>query len=473
MAAALAAVLAIGLATAFAWRASRLQVSPLLPLTVVALGLLFTMLQQLRAAADANRRLREQRLAADAANAAKSEFLASVSHELRTPLHAVLGMADVLSGTALSADQRRYVEIFRTAGTNLVALIDDLLDLSRIEAGQLALDAQPFALDPLLADTRALLAPRAQAKGLALSMRTVGEPGPMLLGDAGRLRQVLVNLAGNAIKFTPSGGVEVEIERGADGLLHGRVSDSGIGIDRSKFDAIFEPFVQADGGVARLYGGTGLGLAISRRLVRLMGGDLSVDSEPGRGTTFHFSVRMPATAATAATAAAATPRAGMAVMTTPAATAPQAGVDILLAEDNEVNVIVIEAMLAGSGHRLRVAYDGETAVALYAAGDYGLVLTDVQMPGMDGHAATRAIRDIERTRGRPRTPVVALTANAFESDRAASLDAGCDAHLCKPLARGRLLQTIAELGVPRPAPAGGAAAMPLPATGDAGPADSP
>ena len=455
-AAAAAGALAVGAVAALAWTSFRLQVSPLLPLTVLASGLGFALLQQLRVGAVVNRRLHEQRLAAEAANAAKSEFLASVSHELRTPLHAVLGMADVLSGTALSAEQRRYVEIFRAAGNNLATLIDDLLDLSRIEAGQLSLEPQPFVLAVLLDEVEALLAPRAQAKGLQLSIGVVGEPGPLLMGDARRLRQLLVNLIGNAVKFTRSGSIEAVIERGGDGLLHGHVSDSGIGIDSARFEAIFQPFVQADGGVARLYGGTGLGLAISRRLVQMMGGTLGVDSLPGRGTTFRFALQMPVVCVE--------PVAGLETAATTAAAAPDDGVDILLAEDNEVNVMVMEAMLAGTGHRLHVAPDGETAVALFAAGSCGLVLMDVQMPGMDGHAATRAIRDVERADGRARTPVVALSANAFESDRAASLEAGCDAHLSKPLARELLLQTVAQYGVTRSRRAA-AAAEPLSSAG--------
>lgn len=430
-------VLLIGVGAWAAGRYGALQVSPTPALSCLLIGFALTLLLQLRSAARANRELHERQLAAEAANRAKSEFLAGVSHELRTPLHAVLGMADVLSRTPLAPQQQRYVEVFRTAGQNLVSLIDDLLDLSRIEAGQLALDPRPFVLVTLLDEVRLLLQPRAAAKGLTLTLAVDAgsEPpvGGVLQGDSRRLRQVLVNLIANAIKFTAAGSITVRLNRDPQGWLRVRVSDTGIGIAAAEQQRIFQPFVQADGSITRRFGGTGLGLSISNDLVHLMGGTIRVESEPGRGSTFEFVLPMLPT--TEVPAPERDPP-------TSADTAPGPGASILLAEDNEVNVMVLEAMLDGTGHRVRVVNDGAEAVACFAAGRFDLVLMDVQMFGMDGHTATRAIRALEAAEHRSRTTVIALTANAFETERQASFAAGCDGHLVKPLQRATLLETI-------------------------------
>ncbi|WP_418314769.1 ATP-binding protein [Piscinibacter sakaiensis] len=430
----------VGAAAAVMLVGQREQFSPLPAWTIIAIGFVLTALQQLRATSRANRELREQRLAAEAANAAKSEFLAGVSHELRTPLHAVLGMADVLSQTRLDDEQQRYVEVFRKAGTSLASLIDDLLDLSRIEAAQVVLDRQPVSLPDLLQALRALMEPRANAKGLRLEVQLDPSAGPVVEGDAKRLMQVLLNLVGNAIKFTSEGTVSIAVARQADGLLHVQVRDSGIGIAASKLELIFEPFTQADGSVTRTYGGTGLGLSISRQLVDMMGGRVWVDSQPGVGSTFHFTADLP-DVLPAATAPAGQPE------TAPADTGSE-GVRILLVEDNEVNVIVVEAMLKDSGHELDIAPNGETAVEMFRAAQYGLVLMDVHMPGMNGYEATREIRSIEAATGREPTAVLALSASAFESDRQASVAAGCNGHLAKPLSRQHLLDAVQTHGRP-------------------------
>jgi signal transduction histidine kinase/DNA-binding response OmpR family regulator len=422
----------------------RVLASPLLPLTIVVVGFVLSALLQVRWTARANQALRDERLTAQAANAAKSEFLAGVSHELRTPLHAVLGMADALSSTPLNPEQRRYVEVFRNAGSTLASLIDDLLDLSRIEASRLTLDLQPFAMRDLLAAQMALFEPRASAKGLTLSLQVLDGIGPAVIGDAKRFAQVLVNLVGNAIKFTQLGGVAITIEREPQGLVHVRIADTGIGIARSRLKMIFEPFTQADGSVTRDYGGTGLGLAITKQLVTLMGGQVWVESEPGLGSTFHFTADMPITDRPTEAAAASTGS----TLAAPPGGQPTA-VRILLAEDNDVNVLVVEAMLKGSAHSLDIAANGETAVEMFRANNYGLVLMDVHMPGMGGYAATRAIRDFEAEQGRAPTPILALTASAFASDRIASAAAGCTGHLAKPLGQQQLLDAISKHGVPR------------------------
>jgi len=387
----------------------------------------------------ANRRLAEDRRIAEAANAAKSEFLANVSHELRTPLNAVLGMAEVLLHTPLTEEQRRYVTIFQQSGESLTALIDDLLDLSKIEANRLQVEALPFSLRRLAGDVMALLGARARNKDVVLDHHVDADVTDAVTGDARRLMQVLVNLLGNAVKFTHEGRVHLRVTRGDGHRVVFEVSDTGIGIAAAKLPLIFEPFVQADPGMARRYGGTGLGLAITRRLVELMGGHIEVRSTPGHGSTFVFDILLPPAPAEAG----------------PAAAVPEAppadGVAILLAEDNDVNITVVEAMLQRTPHTIHVAGNGEVALSMYRQRSYGLVLMDIQMPGMDGLTATRELRRFESDAGLARTAVVALTANAFAEDEAASHAAGCDGHLVKPLARQRLLEIIATHGRPGPA----------------------
>lgn len=418
----------------------RLELSPLWPLTVLVIGHLLTLMLQVHWATRANRKLGQARLAADAANAAKSEFLAGVSHELRTPLHAVLGMADALAQTPLNADQSRYVAVFRNAGSTLASLIDDLLDLSRIEASRLSLDVQPLRVEALLQAQRSLFAPRAAAKGLQLDLQVDASVGPAVHGDARRLAQVLTNLLGNAIKFTREGSVAVTLSRRPDGLVHVQVRDTGIGIAGSDLERIFEPFAQGHGSLSRSYGGTGLGLSISRQLVKLMGGRLWAESMPGLGSTFHFTAQLPA-----ADPAQLSPDRPPAAAEASGAGSP-APVHLLLVEDNEVNVMVLQAMLQSSPHTLDIANSGEQAIELFRQRSYGLVLMDVHMPGMDGYTATRAMRAIEAAGSRPTTAILTLTAGAFDTDRRASLDAGCTGHLSKPLSRQELLDAVALHG---------------------------
>ncbi|HEY2137926.1 MAG TPA: ATP-binding protein [Xanthobacteraceae bacterium] len=523
----------------------------------------------------AERALADARDQADAANRAKSRFLAMVSHEIRTPLNGILGMAELLIDSQLTAAQTTYVKAVKTSGDTLLSLIGEILDFSKIEAGKLDLDVRPFALAPLVEEVVELLAPRAQAKGIEIAAFVDDALPAETLGDGARVRQVLLNLAGNAVKFTEVGGVSVVVEPGTrPGEVTFRVRDTGIGIAPDAQARIFEEFEQADGGPTRRHGGTGLGLSISQRIVERMGGRITVESAAGAGATFSFTVALPATGPQVA--APPVPRLdGAAVMiVAPAfgaiaaslvarrlatwgaesvvadptgapallagrlwdavivdrAVGPQAteaigrasartsarrivlvtpgdrdelaamrdigftgylvkpvraaslaarfaagnpafeipgsasvsgaetgeraepqvtgGLAILVAEDNEINALLARALLVRLGHRPAIVKSGTQAVDAWLAAraggaPYDLILMDVHMPDLDGIAATRRIRAAEQQAGGARTPIVALTANAFSDDRDACLAAGMDAFLTKPLDRERLAELLA------------------------------
>lgn len=421
------------------------QVDLVLPLVAVLAGLAFGILHLALWSARRQQRLQAERAAAQAANRAKSEFLANVSHEIRTPLNALLGMSELLAETRLDERQRRYVEVFRSAGQSLLDLINDLLDMSKIEAGQFALSADPFSLRNMLAEQLRLLDARARGKGLALTLQVQPDIPDGVNGDRKRLAQVLVNLVDNAIKFTAQGGVAVTVERLPDEpeALRFTVRDDGIGIAADKLASIFDPFVQADGSITRRYGGTGLGLAISKFLVGMMGGRTWVESAPGQGAAFRFTVRLPA--------ADLPPPAHAAAAIAPATRPP---LRLLLAEDNPHNVFLVRSFLEDSGDRIVVAGDGVQAIERFAEGPFDLVLMDLQMPGKDGFTATREIRQLERAAGRRRTPIVALTANALDSDLRRSVQCGCDGHLVKPVSKEELLRLLRRYAPPAPAAVG-------------------
>jgi len=397
-----------------------------------------------------NDQLRVSMEQAKAAGIAKSQFLATMSHEIRTPMNGILGMNDLLLESSLSSQQKSYAEIVKSSTESLLDIVNEILDFSKIEAGKLTLDVVEFDPRRTIAEVVGLLSEPAKKKGLELVARIASDVPAMLLGDPTRLRQVVTNLVGNAVKFTDEGRIVVRAETlfrvGSDITLQFQVEDSGIGIARRQAKKLFEPFSQLDSSTTRRYQGTGLGLAICKQLVELMGGAIWMESEPGIGSSFWFTARLSVAEEREAEPAEQLDEVEPVTEKPDVWSRSGPRLRVLLAEDNRINQLVSRKILEKGGHHCEVAEDGLQAIQHACTGEFDVLLMDCQMPLMDGYEATRRIREWEADEGRARLHIIALTANVMKGDRERCLEAGMDDYVSKPVRPEDLLRRLGEVG---------------------------
>jgi signal transduction histidine kinase/DNA-binding response OmpR family regulator len=379
--------------------------------------------------------------AAEAASVAKSEFLANMSHEIRTPMNGVIGMADVLASTELTPKQSACVEVIQSSGGVLLTIINDILDLSKIEAGRIELEREPFSVRRAVEDVAALIAARAAERGVELTARIAPDVPEQSLGDGGRFRQIMTNLVGNAAKFTHKGSIVVTVERLASGALKVSVADTGIGIEAEKISRIFEKFEQADNSTTRRYGGTGLGLAISKQLIALMGGEIGVSSEYGRGSTFWFTLDLPAAG-------------GLAIA--PPASAALKGTRALIVDDAAVNIAILNDFLPAWGVETRSASSAAAALDLFAKETFDFAILDFQMAGMDG---LQLLETLRRSPEGAQLPVLMLTSVDDHEPMKAFAALGA-ATATKPMRRDELFEALTRLVSAPPAGAAPSARRP-------------
>jgi signal transduction histidine kinase/ActR/RegA family two-component response regulator len=393
----------------------------------------------------ARERAQQGELAAESANAAKSTFLATMSHEIRTPLNGVLGMAQAMAGDELSDRQRDRLSVIHRSGEALLAILNDVLDLSKIEAGKLELEQLEFELAEVARGAYSAFTALANKKGLSFAL-DIEEARGRYIGDPTRLRQILYNLISNALKFTEQGEIRVTARRDGD-MLEVSVRDTGVGIPPESLSKLFAKFDQLDSSTTRRFGGTGLGLAICRELAQLMDGEISVISDLGLGSIFTLRAPLPWVGEERA----------VCTVTATLNVQPEIALRVLAAEDNAVNQLVLKTLLHQMGVDPTVVENGKEAVEAWEEGDWDVILMDIQMPIMDGLTATAAIRNREADTGRPRTPIVALTANAMSHQVEQYIVAGMDGHVAKPIQAAELFATLTRAAVPDQAKPGGGA----------------
>jgi PAS domain S-box-containing protein len=387
------------------------------------------------------KRAKEQ---AEAANIAKSQFLANISHELRTPMNGITGISDLLIDSPLSAEQREHLQLIRTCAASLLALLNDILDFSKIEAGKIVLDQRPFDLFQVIDTASALFMMQLRDKHLGYTRSVAPEVPRYVVGDSGRLRQIFVNLIGNAVKFTDRGGVALRVSIAGKGdgriVLQCEVHDTGIGIPEQQIDKIFLPFTQLESSLTRRSSGSGLGLSITRRLVEAMNGSITVASAPGKGSIFRFTAAF----GTVSDEAAFINAGGAPAHASSPAGQPAGSLRILIVEDNEINATVAMQLVKKLGHSTEVAVNGPEALRLLSNAPFDLVLLDIQMPGMDGYTVARAIREGQAGGANKSIPIIAQTASAMNGDRQRGLEAGMNDYIVKPVYIGDLSAAIAR-----------------------------